>query len=179
MFQAHNQRKLHCVNNKSWMHLLYLCFLILLIPSVSIALPADEKQPLRITADTTSYNIKSGLKVFAGHVHAERGSMHITADKITAKSNHEQKIEEIIAYGINELAHYWMEPKAGDPEIHANAEIIKFYPIVSNITLSKRVMIKQGKNSFQGELIHYNINDQTITVPASNSAQSVLVFNPE
>jgi hypothetical protein len=33
--------------------------------------------------------------------------------------------------------------------------------------------------SFRGELIHYNSNDQTITLPESANGQAMLVYNPD
>jgi lipopolysaccharide export system protein LptA len=143
------------------------------------ALQEDRKEKIYITADSTIYNYKLGSTIFEGHVKVDQGSTHITADRLTTKTNPQHKMTEAIAYGINELAHCWTLPKKGDLEIHAQAKIIKFYPTKSNISLEQKVIMTQGENSFQGELILYNRNDQTVFVPASNKGKAVLVYNPD
>lgn len=143
------------------------------------SLPADSKQKVHIVADTWTYNYKNGTSLFMGNVKVDQGSTHITADKLTTKSNTQHKLEEAIAYGLQNLAHYWTLPKEKDAEIHAQAKVIKYYPITANITLQEAVVVTQGDNSFNGEVVYYNMNDQTITVPATKSGRAVLVYNPD
>lgn len=153
--------------------------LLLLITSSIFALPSDKQQKVYIVADSTIYNYKNGLNVFEGHVKIDQGSTHITADKLITKTNAQHKIEEATAYGYQELAHYWTTPKEGEPVMDAKAKIIKYYPLQANITLEQDVHLSQGDNHFQGEIIHYNSNDQTVTVPASTHGRAVLVYNPD
>jgi len=143
------------------------------------ALPTDKNQKVHIVSDSWTYNYKNGSSLFEGHVKIDQGTTHIIADRLITKNNTQHKIEEAIAYGIDSVAHYWTLPKINDAEIHAFARVIKFYPISSNITLEKDVTVKQGENSFQGQLIHYNMNEQTIAVPASKNGRAVVIFNPD
>ena len=129
-----------------------------------VALPAyalreDNKEKIHIRADSTIYNYKNGITVFEGNVKVDQGSTHMTADRLITKANEQHKIKETIAYGLHQLAHYWTLPKLGEKEIHAHAKIIKFYPIESNIVLEQNVVVTQGENSFQGELVPYKRND--------------------
>jgi lipopolysaccharide export system protein LptA len=156
-----------------------VCFAALAMTDICFALPNDNKSALRIISDSSNYNYKTGTNEFVGHVLIDQGSTHVTADRVITKSNAQHKIKEAIAYGIQQQAHYWTLPKVGDPELHAHAKIIKFYPIDSNVALEQNVTVKQGENSFQGELIHYNSSDQTIIVPHLEKSQAVLVFNPD
>lgn len=143
------------------------------------ALPTDKQQKVHIVADSTNYNYKTGVNVFEGHVKVDQGTTHITAQKLVTKNNSQHKIQEAIAYGLDGLAHYWTLAKIGEPNIHAKAKIIKFYPQQSNVTLERNVIVTQGENHFHGEIILYNREDQTITVPASPSGRAVLVYNPD
>lgn len=152
---------------------------ILLFSSSCIALSSDSKEKLFITADTTIYNYKTGLNIYAGHVKVDQGTTHIVADRLTTRTNLQHKIREAIAYGEKEQAHYWTIPKLGDEPLHAKAKIIKFYPIDDNVILEKNVLVKQKENSFQGELIVYNMDEQTITVPATKTGRAVIVYNPD
>lgn len=153
--------------------------IVLSIPLLAFALPEDKQAKIFIVADSTVYNYKTGINTFEGNVKVDQGTTHITADKLITKSNAHHKIQEVVAYGTKQPAHYWTLQKKDEVEIHAHAMIIKFYPIVSNVTLEQKVTIVQGENSFQGELILYNMQDQTITVPASQSGRAVLVYNPD
>lgn len=157
----------------------FLIVSALFIATQTLALESDKNEKVNIVADSGVYNYKTGIDTFEGHVKIDQGTTHITADKLITKRNQKHKIEEAIAYGLNELAHYWTLPNETDPEVHAKAKIIKFYPIASKVTLEHSVFITQGENSFKGELIHYNKNDQTITVPATPNARAVIVYNPE
>jgi lipopolysaccharide export system protein LptA len=150
------------------------------LTSVAFSLESDKNEKIFIVADSGVYNYKTGVDIYEGNVKVDQGSSHITADRlITKRDNTTHKIKEAIAYGTGELAHYWTLPDKKDPEVHAKASIIKFYPAESKVTLEKNVFVTQGENSFKGELVHYNRNNQTITVPATANARAVIVYNPE
>lgn len=157
-----------------------LAFLLLIAyPLSCLALEEDSKATMYIVSDKSTYNYKNGTKIFEGHVKVDQGTTHLTADKLITKNNNDNKIKEAIAYGLQENAHYWTVPKLGDKEVNALAKIIKVYPIDSNVVLENDVVVTQGDNSFKGELIIYNRNDQTITVPESKQGRAVLVYNPD
>ncbi len=153
-------------------------FLVTLINSV-FALENDRKEKVYFVADSGIYNYKTGINIYEGHVKVDQGSTHLTADRLITKNNKQHKMQEAIAYGLQEKAHYWTLPNTKEPEMHAWAKIIKFYPIESNATLEQDVFIRQGDNHFQGQLIHYNSKEQTISVPASKNNRAVLVYNPD
>lgn len=156
-----------------------LLLALILLSTQIFALPEDSKEKIFIVADSWIYNYKTGLTTYIGNVKADQGTTHITADKLITKSNKEHKIEEAVAYGIKEPAHYWTIPKKDDKELHAHAMIIKFYPLVSNVNMQKNVIITQGDNSFNGQIIFYNMHDETITVPPSQNGRATIVYNPE
>ena len=161
--------------------ILFLLFIIInnIFTVTVFALPQDKKEKIFIVADSTVYNYKTRINVFTGHVKIDQGSTHITADKLITKSNAAHQIEEALAYGLETLAHYWTTPKTNEPEIHARAKIIKFYPIDSNIILEQQVFMTQADNSFQGQMILYNTITQTITVPASSQGRATLIYHPK
>src|SRR3990167_1566379 len=165
------------IHNAPYKNIL-IFYLLLCFSYPSFALPTDNKAKVFITANESIYNYKKGINVFKGNVKVDQGTTHITADQLITKNNSRHTIQEAIAYGFTHKAHYWTVPKIGEPEIHARANVIKFYPIESNVTLSENVTITQGENSFQGQLIHYNSESQTITVPASKNGRAVLVYDP-
>jgi lipopolysaccharide export system protein LptA len=152
---------------------------LLLMSTGAFALPSDNQAKIYIVADSAIYNYKTGVNVFEGHVKVDQATTHITADRLITKNNAQHKIQEAVAYGFQAQAHYWTLPKLTEPEIHAYAQIIRFFPIESNVTLEQNVQVTQGENSFHGQLIHYNNSNQTIIVPASKNGRSMLVYNPD
>jgi len=150
-----------------------------LLPSFALALHADKKEIAYITADGGIYNFKTGVNQFDGHVRIDQGSTHLTADRLITKSNNKHKIQEAIAYGFTDLAHYWTLLKPEDPEMHGRARVIRYFPLASNITLEREALVTKGTDSFQGELIHYNSVNQTIAVPALEKNHAILVYNPD
>lgn len=149
------------------------------LPMISFALPDDTKQTMHIVADGTTFNYKTGANVYEGHVKIDQGSTHLIADRVTTNSNSNHKMEEAIAYGLNnQLAEYITQPKPGDLLLHAKAKIIKFYPLQSLVVLEGNVTVSQGKNSFEGPIIMYNMKNQIVTAPASKAGRASVVIEP-
>lgn len=165
-------------HKKKIKQILTLIFLLGFI-NTTLALESDKKQKIFIVADSGIYNYKTGIDIYIGHVKVDQGTTHIRADRLVTKKNENHKIKEAVAYGEKELAQYWTLPNLKDPEIHAKAHIIKFYPIESNATLEQNVIITQGENSFKGERIYYNGDNETITVPALKNARAFIVYKPD
>jgi lipopolysaccharide export system protein LptA len=154
------------------------CCLLWLGASVCMALPDDSEKSMHIVADSTLFNYKSGLNTYEGNVKVLQGETHLTADRVTTQNNEHHKITEAIAYGINQLAHYWTITQKGDPLFHADAKIIKFYPLTSLVVLQGDVVVTQGNNSFKGPEIIYNIKDQTVTSPANKKGRATIIIDP-
>lgn len=156
-----------------------LVLFILCLPIIAFALPDDVKKTLHIVADGTTFNYKTGANEYVGHVRIDQGSTHLIADRVTTTNNSNHKMEEAIAYGLNnQLAEYYTQPKPGDAAMHAKAKIIKFYPIQSLVVLEGNVIVTQGKNSFEGPLIMYNMKTQVVTAPASKAGRATVVIDP-
>ncbi len=157
--------------------LLFLLLITYISHAYSLKLERHEK--LQIHADSSLLNYKNGINIYEGNVILNQGTMHLSADRLITKSNQSHQMQETIAYGLTSLAHYWTAPSQKDKELHARAKIIKFYPIEANVILQQEAILKQGENSFEGELIIYNRQSETINVPALNQSRAVLIYHPE
>ncbi|HEU5280680.1 MAG TPA: lipopolysaccharide transport periplasmic protein LptA [Gammaproteobacteria bacterium] len=158
----------------------WLCLFLSLITLPAHALQSDSQQKIHITADTTTYNFKNGITTFTGHVIANQGTTHLTAEKLITKADNKHQIQEVIAYGQDKTqAHYLTLPRPNEAVLHAIGDVIHYFPITANVTLQNHVTVQQGENSFQGELILYNMNEQTITVPPTPRGRAVLVYNQD
>lgn len=153
--------------------------LLLFIPVLTLALPEDSTKTMHIISDSSTFNYKTGSNVYEGNVKIDQGSTHLTADRVTTANGDNHKMKEAIAYGLNnKLAEYTTLPKPGDPILHAKAKTIKFYPPTSMVVLEGNVIVTQGKNSFEGPVIIYNMKDQTVTAPASKTGRATVVIEP-
>ncbi len=163
-------------------NMLKMLLLILALTGITMTcygLRDDSKEKMIILSDATLYDNKTGITIFEGHVKVTQGTTLIIADKLTTKTDKNHKINEIIAYGINQVAEYWTLPKEKDQPFHASANIIKYYPKDPKVTLEQNVTASQGKNSFHGGVIHYNRQTETLMVPASNTGRAILIYNPD
>jgi lipopolysaccharide export system protein LptA len=155
--------------------LLTSLLLLLLTPRL-LALPEDPKALMHIIADSSQYNYKMGETWFEGQVKINQGSTHLEADRVITKRNAQNKIQEALAFGLRQPAHYWTYPKKGEKILHAYAKLMKLYPLESRVVLEGDVRVTQGENRFQGQIIVYNIKLQTITVPPTKNSRATFVI---
>lgn len=161
----------------NWKKFLFI-LVILVLPLKLLALPQDNQQMVHIVADSSTFNYKTGENIYQGNVHIDQGSTRLTADRVVTTTNFNHKMETATAYGINQLAEYTTIPKAGDTALHAKAKIIKFFPLTSLVQLEGDVTVNQGKNSFHGPVILYNMKDQIITAPPSKTGRATILIEP-
>lgn len=156
------------------------CYLLLLLPMMSFALPEDAQKTMHIVASSSMFNYKTGINTYEGNVKIDQGTTHVIADQVITTNNKQHKIESAVAYGsATKLAEYITLPKPGDQILYAKAKIIKFYPLQSLIVLEENVVVTQGKNSFQGPIILYNMKDQIVTAPSSKTGRATIVIEPD
>ncbi len=153
-------------------------FLFLILAYRISALPEDQKALMHIISDSSQYNYRNRETCFEGQVKINQGSAHLEADRVITKRNVQNKIQEALAYGLQQPVHYWTQPKKGEPILHAYAQLMKLYPLESRIVLEGNVHLSQGKNRFQGQIIVYNIKMQTIIVPPTKNSRATFVIEP-
>ncbi len=156
----------------------FLLLLFQLAPRLE-ALPSDSKALMYITAASSEYNYKIRETRFEGQVKIDQGSTHLEADRVITKRNEQNKIQEALAFGLQQPAHYWTHPKAGEKILHAYAKLMKIYPLESRIVLEGDVRVNQGENHFQGQIIVYNVKLQTITVPPTKNSRATFVIESD
>ena len=77
----------------------YMIFLSLLFSQHAIALPNDGEQPMKIVADASLFNYKTGVDSYEGNVKVDQGTTHLSADKLVTEKNDKHKIITAVAYG--------------------------------------------------------------------------------
>ena len=153
--------------------LILACFLA----QSGLALTSDKQLPANFTADNVTYNIKTGTRIFIGNVKMTQGTTHLEGDKVTVYNGSDGKVIKVIALG--KRAHYSTLPNNQKEVMDAYAETIEYYPGKGSAVLIGNGEITQGKNSFKGPHIVYDIQKELITSLASANAHTVIVLQPK
>lgn len=156
----------------------YISIILLFLSNNLFALPKDSEQPLHIVADSTLFNYKTGIDTYEGHVKVDQGTTHLVADRLITEKDKQHKIVIATAYGLQNLSEFTTIPTENDLLLHAKAKVIKYYPSTSIVILEENVFVTQGKNSFHGPLIIYNMKDQLVSAPASKNGRATIVIEP-
>jgi lipopolysaccharide export system protein LptA len=134
--------------------------LALLLPAaISHALPDDNEQPIRITADTAIRDEKQGFTVYSGSVRMIQGSLEIEADKITIYHASAQA-DKIVAEG--KPAKMQQKPAVDKPLVKARAEMIEYFKNEDRVHLTRNAYITQDDSSVTGDSIDYFIAEQLV-----------------
>jgi lipopolysaccharide export system protein LptA len=157
----------------------YLLLLLYAFLNVASALPSDKEQLMHIAADSYLVNYKTGEDVYEGDVKVDQGTTHLIADKLVTKKDANRKIISAIAYGFEHLAEFSTLPKEADDIFFAKGKIIKFFPQTQTVSVLEEVSVIQGKNSFKGPIIIYNMKEQIVSTPASKNGRATIVIDTQ
>jgi len=145
----------------------------LLLLLISIAMPAtalktDRDQPTTIDADRVDVNDKKGISTFSGNVVMTRGSIKMTADKITVYRDKEKGLDSVRATG--NPAKYKQRPDSKQGDVTAQAKVIVYDATKATVILNKSAKVDQEGNTFTGETITYDINKDQVLANSSRTA---------
>lgn len=140
-----------------------------LLPSICWALPVDTEQPIRIVADLVVRDEKQGLTTYSGNVKMDQGSLSISANSITIRSNGEA-VNTIIAEG--NPAQFSQKQKDNHPPVIASGKIIEYYKAQELIHIRQQATIEQNNSTVKSEEIQYYINDRVVKANSSSNKQS-------
>ncbi len=154
-----------------------LYIIITIIPLTSWGLDSDKVKPANFIADYVTFNEKTGIKIFTGHVKMDQGTTHLTGDKVTVY-NANGSVVKIVAIG--NPAHYSTLPDNQKEVLNATAQTIEYYPQKSIAVLIDNGIVTQGENVFKGPHITYDMIKQTvISKPTDKQIQSTIVIQPQ
>lgn len=145
----------------------------------------NNEEPVYITSESGEFNRETGTDVYRIDVQIDQGNTHVNGAVVTTHTGKDNKLEEAIIDGDeNNQAHYRTKPNPDKGELHAYADVIKFYPKKNLIILVGNATITQDKNSIKGELLEYDIKKQTLKSLAVNDKQgkksrTSIVFTPD
>ncbi len=158
------------------LHKILLVIITLFATTTSFSHPKDNEKPLRLTANSSTFNYKTGIDVYKGNVKVNQGTTDLSADKIVTTKDSSHKISSIIAYGHKRLAEFSTIPDDSKEVLNAKSKIIEFYPKESKIVLKENVLVTQAGNSIQGSHIIYNIEQQIVSAPHIKNSRATIII---
>jgi lipopolysaccharide export system protein LptA len=151
--------------------------LALIFTSPLFALETDKNEPLHINADRVFLNHQTGVNTYEGNVKLIQGTSELTADTIQVNLDIHNQLNKIVAKGVP--ARYRTLFAKTKPEVIATASIMEYYPQESRLILIDNAKITEGKNSFEGSRIDYNIQEKTVTSAIADQGQIHITLQPQ
>ena len=143
-----------------------------LLGGQAVALTSDREQPFHIQADGAEIDESTGISVYRGRVNIDQGSMKLLADEIEIHT-HNSEVIQIIARmhdGNDNLAHYQQLPDENEELITAEAREINYFIQEERLHLIGKARLYQSPNSFEGELLHYDLQRGVVNLKGRESS---------
>lgn len=139
-----------------------LVILLTLMPAWTFALKSDEKQPIRIDADTATADKKNMISIFTGNVVITKGSLIVHADKGVAS---EDKLgnRTLTLYGKPVT---FVQTADDGQKIEGQGDRFDYNSKSSLAVLTGRARVKKGKNVVIGDVLTYNTKTQVYSASA-------------
>lgn len=153
-----------------WLNKTLRLLLLWLIP----LLVYGNELETQVKSDSGDLNYKTGVGTYIGHVTMIRGPAQLEADKTMTYLDKNRKLQKAIAFG--NPAHLWQKATEQDPEFHAYAKRIEYYPNQNLLILIGNGKIIHKNNTLQAPYITYNIQDQTLTTQPSKAERTTIII---
>lgn len=156
---------------------LILFFMICIFPLTSFALKSDQQKPVYVEADSAVLNYKTGICQYQGNVKLTQGTTTVAANLLITYSDKHKKLQQAIATGLP--ASYSTLPDNSKIPFTASGNTIKYYPPKGYIEFIENAKAIQGKDTFAGPQINYDIKRQTVSSPSSHQGHTSIVIQPD
>ena len=140
------------------------------------ALSEDADQPIEIEAESVMVDETTGFNEFIGDAEVKQGSLVMTAEIIQVQTNADG-VETMIAKGtIEKPAKYIQSQENQARLIEATATLITYDVNEGMIFLVGDAFLVQGFDSFSGDSLTYDINNDKVLVKGSEDGTKRVKF---
>lgn len=142
----------------------------------AFALSEDAKQPIEIEAESVIVDEASGFNEFSGNAEIRQGSLLMTAELIQVQTN-AGGVETMKATGtLDNPAKYIQSQENQARFIEATAKKITYDVNEGMIFLVGNAYLIQGFDSFSGDSLTYDINNDKVIVKGSEDGTTRVKF---
>ena len=148
----------------------------LFFSTFAFALSEDVDQPIEIEAESVMVDETTGFNEFIGDAEVKQGSLVMTAEIIQVQTNADG-VETMIAKGtIEKPAKYIQSQENQARLIEATANLITYNVNEGMIYLVGDAFLVQGFDSFSGDSLTYDINNDKVLVKGSEDGTKRVKF---
>lgn len=138
---------------------------LLLVSSLSYALPSDQQQPIEIFSNSAKHDNKTGQSSYTGDVIISQGSIKVEADTVNMHR------DTAVVEATGTPARFQQQPELDQALVKAHANTIYYARDKGLIELQGNASIKQDDTLITGDRIVYNIELQTLDASSLGDEQ--------
>ena len=153
-----------------------LILLIAFVASLVFALPEDSEQPIEIEAQLVIVDETTGFNEFSGNVVVRQGSLLLSAEHIQVQTNNEEVVSMVAKGSLEKPAKYIQKQENQARFIEATATLITYDVDEGMIFLDGNAHLVQGFDSFSGDTLDYDINNDKVVVKGSEDGTERVKF---
>jgi lipopolysaccharide export system protein LptA len=148
----------------------------LFFTSLAFALPEDAKQPIEIEAQSVVVDETTGLNKFSGNAEVKQGSLLLLAELIQVQTDNEEVVSMIAQGSLEKPAKYIQRQENQARFIEASATLITYNVNEGMIFLVGSAHLVQGFESFSGDTLEYDINNNKVNAKGSEDGTQRVKF---
>ena len=152
--------------------MLFLGFFTALV----FALPEDAKQPIEIEAHSVFVDEIKGFNEFSGNAEVRQGSLLLLAELIQVQTNNEEVVSVIAKGSTQKPAKYSQNQENQERFIEATATLITYDVNEGMIFLVGNAHLVQGFDSFSGDTLNYDIDNNRVFIKGSEDGTERVKF---
>ena len=158
------------------MNKIIIILTIIFFTTNTFALLADAKQSIEVEADSVMVDEISGFNEFIGNAEVRQGSLLMTADLIQVQKNSDG-VETMKATGTPDKPAKYIQSQENQARfIEATATLITYDVNEGKIFLVGNAYLVQGFDSFSGDSLIYDMNNDKVLVKGSEDGTQRVKF---
>ena len=146
------------------------------VASLVLALPEDKKQPIEIEAQSVIVDETTGFSEFSGNAEVRQGSLLLLAELIQVQTNNDEVVSMTAKGSLEKPAKYVQSQENQARFIEASATLITYDVNAGMIFLVGNARLVQGFDSFSGNTLNYDINNDKVVVKGSEDGTERVKF---
>ena len=153
-----------------------LILLMVFVASLVLALPEDTKQPIEIEAQSVVVDETTGFNEFSGDAEVRQGSLLLLAELIQVQTENEEVVTVLAMGSLEKPAKYIQSQENQSRFVEATATLITYDVDGGMIFLVGNAHLIQGFDSFSGNRLTYDINNDKVVVKGSEDGTERVKF---
>ena len=153
-----------------------LILLMVFVTSLVLALPEDANQPIEIEAQSVVVDETTGFNEFSGDAEVRQGSLLLLAELIQVQTENEEVVSILAEGSLEKPAKYIQSQENQARFVEATATLITYDVDEGMIFLVGNANLIQGFDSFSGDRLTYDINNDKVVVKGSEDGTERVKF---